>query len=136
MEAFATVEDLQLGWRALSEAELVVAEELLLRASAQLSAILANHCREVDPDDDVQAMNLKTVACNMVRRSMNAGGSYDGASSVSQTVGSTVASVQWANPDGAFYLSRSDKESLGIAGVGKLGWAPTVDWGDVGDAAR
>lgn len=136
MQAFATVNDLELGWKTLTPGEQAVANELLLRASAQLVTLLSNHGITVDSEDEAQAINLKTVTCNMVRRSMNSGGSYDGVSSVSQTIGSTVAAVQWSNPDGSFYLSKSDKESLGLLGVGKLGYASTVDWNEVGDAVR
>lgn len=115
MEAYATVEDLQAGWKTLDAAEQSVATTLLLRASAQLAALLASKGVEIDAEDEVQAQNLSTVTCNMVRRSMSGGGA-GGLSSMSQTIGSTQASVQWANPDGAFYLSKMDRESLGIGG--------------------
>lgn len=115
LSAFATVEDLQSGWqRSLTETEQGIAEELLMRATAQLSAMLAKHGIAVDGSDEIQVINLKTVTCNMVRRSMSAG-DVDGVRSVSQTIGSTTASVQWGNPDGAFYLSKMDKDILGIS---------------------
>ena len=115
MEAYATVRDLQAGWKTLSDAEQGVATELLLRASAHLASLLASKGVDINPEDEVQALNLKTVTCNMVRRSMSGGGA-EGLSSLSQTIGSTSASVSWSNPDGAFYLSKTDRESLGIAG--------------------
>lgn len=121
--AFATADDLQAGWRTLSPSEQDVAGELIERASAQLSSLLAAKGVAVDPEDEIQATNLKTVTCNMVRRSMASGGP-DGMQSASQTIGSTTASVQWANPDGAFFLSRTDKECLGLVGGGRVGWAP------------
>lgn len=127
-QAFATVEDLQLGWKALPEDELPAAGELLMRASAQLASMLASHGIGIDPDDELQALNLKTVTCNMVRRSMGSGGA-DGMSSLSQTIGSTSASVSWSNPDGAFYLSKLDRQTLGIGG-GRVGWAPLGGGGD------
>ena len=116
LSAFATVEDLQSGWqKPLTETEQGIAGELLLRATAQLSAMLAKHGIAVDDEDEIQAINLKTVTCNMVRRSMSAG-DVEGLSSMSHSIGSTTASVQWRNPDGAFYLSKMDKEILGISG--------------------
>lgn len=125
MDPFATVDDLLDGWpgKQMSTAERTAAEVLIERATAQLRALLAKKGVEVDPEDDVQRINLRTVTLNMVRRSMASGGP-DGLSSVSQTIGSTTASVQWANPEGAFFLSRADKEVLGLLGGGRLGWAP------------
>lgn len=125
MEAFATVEDLQLGWKTLTEAEQAVAGELLLRATAKiLGAGLV-----VDASDEVQAMNLKTVTCDMVRRAMNAG-TLEGIASASQTIGSSTASLQISNPDGALYISRKEEALLGIRG-GRIGWAGTVEWSEL-----
>lgn len=125
MTAFATVTDLQAGWKTLTTAEQDVATTLLLRATATLTAILARRGVEIDATDDVQAENLKTVTCNMVRRSMSSGGA-DGIAQVSQMVGSTSVTAQMSNPEGAFYLSRLDKELLGILGGGRIGWAAIV----------
>lgn len=130
MEAFATVQDLQMGWRTLDTDEQAVAGELLLRATAILSAALAKAGVAVDPEDEVQAINLKTVTCGMVRRSMNAG-FYEGLSSASQTIGSTTASIGVSNPDGALYVTRGEMRTLGIGG-GRVGWASTVEWSEVG----
>lgn len=122
MEAFATATDLAAGWRTLSEQEQVVAETLLLRASAFLAAKLAKRHIEIDPEDELQALNLQTVTCNIVRRSM-ASASADGISQMSQAIGSTSASVQIYNPDGAFFLSKQDADVLDLTGSGRAGWA-------------
>jgi hypothetical protein len=125
MQTFATVEDLENGWRALKDAEQGVAQTLLLRASAQLASKLARRHIEIDPEDELQSMNLKTVTCNMVRRAMSSA-SADGISQLSQSIGSTSATVQMHNPDGAFYLSKLDKDILGLADGGRIGWVRTV----------
>ena len=117
MQPFATADDLQRGWRTLSQAERATASELLARASAQIVSLLRPAGIAIDPEDEVQATNLKTVACNMVRRAMGPSGA-DGIASMSQTVGSTSASVTWGNPDGAFYLSKNDREALGLVSGG------------------
>jgi hypothetical protein len=129
MEAFATVDDLQAGWRTLKDAEQDVAETLLLRASAYLIMRLTRKHIEIDPDDEVQALNLQTVTCNLVRRAM-ASAAADGIAQVSQSIGSTNASVQIYNPDGAFYLSKQDADLLGITGAGRAGWASLAYEGD------
>lgn len=123
--AFATVEDLQAGWKTLTEAEQGVASTLLLRATAQLYGLLANDGITVDPEDELQVLNLQTVTCNMVRRSMSSG-AVDGISQMSQSIGLTSATVQVYNPDGAFFLSKMDKDILGISGGDGIGWARTV----------
>ena len=124
-QAFATVEDLLEGWpnKTLNESEQAAADALLLRASAYLATKLDKAGIPIDATDELQALNLKTVTCNLVRRSM-ASGDSDGLAQMSQTIGSTTASVSWANPSGAFWLSALDKEILGLAGSGgKAGWA-------------
>lgn len=117
MEPYATVADLLAGWpgKELSGPESESAAVLLARASAQLSALLAGRGIAVDADDEVQSQNLKTVACNMVRRAMATPGA-DGVASMSQGIGATTASVTWNNPDGAFYLSKLDRDILGLRG--------------------
>lgn len=131
IEAFATVEDLLAGWpnKTLNESERTAASALLDRATAQLMAMLANKHVEIDPEDEIQSENLKTVAVNMVRRSM-ASGDNEGLAHMSQTIGSTVASVQFSNPSGAFYLSALDREILGLSGKG--GRAGFSDLGSAG----
>lgn len=121
--AFATTTDLQDGWKTLSEAEQGIASTLLLRASAYLISKLTARGIEIDAENELQALNLKTVTCNLVRRSMQSGGA-EGIASAQQTIGSTSAQLTWSNPDGAFYLSKLDKEILGLAGAGRAGWAP------------
>ena len=124
MESYATVDDLLAGWpnKTMNDSERSSADALLRRASAQLASLMRNKGRVIDPSDDIQAENLRTVTVNMVRRSMMSGAA-EGIKSVSQTIGSTTASAQWSNPDGAFYLSRTDKEVLGLLGGGRVGWA-------------
>lgn len=125
MEAFATVDDLQAGWRTLTSAEQEVAETLLLRASAFLTVKLNRKNIEIDPEDELQALSLKTVTCNVVRRSMQSG-AVDGISSLQQTIGSTAASVQIYNPDGAFFLSKNDADMLGLTITGRAGWTSLI----------
>lgn len=122
--AFATSADLLAGWpnKTFTTSEQTAADALLLRASAYLMSKLSARGIEVDAGDELQALNLKTVTCNLVRRAMQSGGA-EGISSAQQTIGSTAAQVTWSNPDGSFYLSALDKEILGLKGSGKAGWA-------------
>ena len=118
MVAFATVEDLLAGWpgKTLSSDEEDSVAVLLDRASAQLSAMLKQHGVEIDPMDDEQAQNLLSVTCNMVKRALSNG--YDGVASFAQSVGSTNVSINYRDNDYSFYVSKSEKDLLGISGRG------------------
>lgn len=118
MRPFATVEDLASGWRELTEEELAMAPTMLDRASAQLAWRLDKHGVEIDPCDEVQATNLVAVTCNMVRRAMPSG--YDGFKTLAQSVGSTNVSLTLKDSDGSFFITRDEKDMLGISGRGKL----------------
>ena len=114
MRVFATYNDLIADGR-MPDADQGAAGVLIERASAHLWALLAKHRIDVDDGDEVQATNLKAVCCNMVFRALQHG-KMDGVASVAQSIGSTNVSVSYRDPDGSFFLSRSDKELLGIAG--------------------
>lgn len=115
--AYATVEDLIAGWRTLSSDEEAAAMTLLDRASALLTTLMQRHNITIDPDNETQRLNLCSVCCAMVKRSMT---SIDAAnvSSMSQTVGSVSTQVTYSNPEGSLYLTKFDKELLGIIGKG------------------
>lgn len=118
MEPFATVEDLEAGWRELTDEERAMAPTLLERASAQLAWRLSKYGVTIDPTDEVQATNLVTVTCNMVRRAMPS--SYEGFSTLAQSVGSTNVSLTIRDNDGSFFITRDEKDMLGISGRGKV----------------
>ena len=71
MEPFATPDDLQDRWRTLDKAEETRATVLLGDASALVAGELVRAGVVVDPSDEVQAANLRSVCCSMVRRSMD-----------------------------------------------------------------
>lgn len=128
METFATVEDLEAGWRNLSSDEEETAEILLQRASAYLASLMRRNGIVIDVADEIQTMNLTTVTCNMVRRVMDA--PSGGASSITQGIGETNASVAFSNPDASLYLSKSDMLALGLAGKNKYRPIQAHTWAD------
>ena len=108
--AFATVADLEARWRSLTEAEEAQASVLLDDAAAYLQALV-----EVDPDDEVQAANLKMVSCNMVKRAMSSVASDAfGVTNATATMGPFSQQVAYANPSGDMYVSKSERAILGI----------------------
>lgn len=127
MIVFANVEDLQKGWRTLKDDEVEQAETLLRRASAQLVALMERKGVAIDISDEVQVINLETVTCNMVRRVLD---SIGGVQSVSQGIGATNASLTFANPDASIYLSKADRELLGLSGGSTYRSVSAHTWAD------
>ena len=108
--AFATIADLEARWRDLSDAEEARASVLLDDAAAYLQSLV-----EVDPDDEVQAANLKMVSCNMVKRAMSSAASDAfGVTNATATMGPFSQQVAYANPSGDMYVSKSERAILGI----------------------
>ena len=120
MDVYATVEDLEAGWKSLDDIDIdeETAETLLTRASAYLATFLGNRGIVIDLDNEIQKTNLCSVTCSIVRRSLNEPNA-DGIASIAQSIGSTNVSVNYRAQDGSFYLSEADKELLGIKSRGK-----------------
>lgn len=124
MEAFATTDDLRLRWRELTDEEAKVAGERLLDATAYITSQLSKYrvplLDEGDDGYEVQRRNLKAVTCNVVRRSMSSTGSALGDSAGAPVSMETVTAgvfsqtYQYSNPLGDLYLTKAEKESLGI----------------------
>lgn len=116
--AYATVDDLQLRWRDLSEQERERAAALLDDAAVLLDGELAAF--DLQPDGLLK--QLKAVSCSMVLRVMMSG-DYAGYSSVSRTAGSFNEQVSLANPSADMYLTSAERRRLGITlGRGRASW--------------
>ena len=114
MEAFATVDDLQKRWKALSDIEKPRAETLLLDASAIISTMCAQSGITIDKTDELQALNLNSITCEMVKRAMLSPLDQAPMSNYSQTAGSYSESGTFVNPTGDLYLTSNEKKRLGI----------------------
>lgn len=118
MEAFATIADLELMFEAANrEYDLSddAADALLLMASASVREAFSSSRREIDQDDEWQAAKIRNVVCSMVLR-FTAQKGADGASSVSQAIGSTSVSVSYHDPTYSFTLLPSELKDLGLSG--------------------
>ena len=100
MDAYATVAELERSWRALTDAEQARAGDLLLRASGFMAAEMAARGVSPDTSDDTTALNLSTVCCNIVRRSMSNGAVQGGYVFSDGSKGLVL--VDAANSEGAF----------------------------------
>lgn len=108
--AYATAEDVEARWRALSDDESERAEVLLDDAAAMLDALV-----DVDAEDDGQAALLKWASCSMVIRAMSAQASdLYGMSQVSYGMGPFSQTAQFSNPSGDLYISAQERKLLGI----------------------
>lgn len=119
MTVYATVEDLQSGWRDLSPEEITTATELLARASRK--------CRAEVPSLDARITNTKVeaelvgdIVCDMVKRALS---SVDaGLTQVSETAGPFTQSRTFSNPSGDLYLTKAEKRQL----VGRSAFSITL----------
>lgn len=121
--AYATMEDLQARWHALTEDEQAVAEVLLEDAAAMLAALV-----EVNAEDESQAQMLKIVSCSMVTRAMLAKESDAyGVSQMDYGMGPFSQAAHFANPNGDLYLTAQEKRLLGIGSGYISGIRPLID---------
>lgn len=108
MVAYAHVSDLAARWRPLTPEEEARAAILLEDASVRVDAVFPPS----DPPTEAQLMVRKIVVCEMVKRAMSAPGGI-GVSSVQQGAGPYQETLQFTNPTGDLYLSKSDRILLG-----------------------
>lgn len=116
--AYATVDDLEARFGALSEGERSIAAVLLGDAAVYLDSLVA-----VDPANDHQANALMVVSCNMVRRAMQQSVSALGIEQATASMGPFSQTAQFSNPSGGLYVSAAEKALLGADG-GYIGTIP------------
>lgn len=109
--AYATVADVMKLLPDLSVDGQQKAETLLDYAANILDRLVT-----VDPTDVQQAALLSQVSVNMVVRAVSASG-FDsfGASNTSMTAGAYSQSWTFANPSGDLYLTKLERQLLGIS---------------------
>lgn len=110
MEPYASIAQLESGWRKLAEDEGTRAAELLSRASAYLAALLKRHGLSESGREEALAI----VCCDMVQRKMEAA-AIAPVSSVTQQAGSFGQTIAYARPVAkGWKLWPEDLELLGI----------------------
>ena len=114
--AYATINDYKARYGTPESEER--AEVLLADASSYLdSAYFARYHEEheagVHPTFDANAC---AVCCAMVARMLASSADMFGVSQYSQTAGSYTASATFSNPTGDMYVTKSDKQRLGLLG--------------------
>lgn len=104
-DPFATYSDLATRWRTLSAAEQSRATVLLGDASDLI--------RDLAPAP-INEATAKAVVCTMVKRVMQGPADLDGVTQHQQSAGPFAQNVTFANPSGDLYLTKLEKQRLGI----------------------
>lgn len=110
MQALATIDGYEARYGEVDAPMRERVEARLLDASALVLSEMGGY---VPGEDEVLDANVEAVVCEVVRRAVSA--AVEGASQYQQTAGAYSASVSFANPDGALYLSGSNRARLGIS---------------------
>lgn len=113
MEAFATVADLEARRGPLTAEQKSRAPAALEDVSAAMAALMGRSGVAVDPEDAVQAANLRTVCCSAAYRMLSAAGGVP-YTQASRTAGPFSASVTLANPNGDLYLTKQERALIGL----------------------
>ena len=113
---FATVEDMTLLWREMTEAEQRRAKALLVLVSDSLR----EEGRRVGRDVDLMAGNpyyesvLKSVTVDVVARSLMTSTDQEPMTQFSQTAGPYSMTATFRTPDGGLFIKRSELARLGL----------------------
>lgn len=104
---FASVDDLEASWHALTDEEKTRAKKLIAYASDLI--------RSYRRWDKVSSLTRERICCAAVRRAMEAdsNGAPSGASSMSETAGPFQATYSFQNPTGDLRLRPSEEKELG-----------------------
>lgn len=122
MEAFATAEELEARWRALSADELKRAEAKLADASVLVAAECARAGIDLSDPDELAKANLSVTVCEMAKRAMLSPADRPPVTQGSMTGGPYSETWTYANPTGDLYLTAAERRRLGI-GSAKAGFA-------------
>ncbi len=126
LEPFATINDLEVRWKKLSEDELPIAEALLFDASAFIAEQLS-----CDYDVVEHANVLRMVTCNAVKRqliAMDTESDSFAMTQFTQTAGVYSFTGAPANPTGDLYLTSNEKSLLGLNSCKVACIEPSIGW--------
>ena len=120
MTPFATVEDYKQRYGEVDD------EQRLSTLLSDASIFIASQRGfAFDQDDENRAVLLAAITCAVVHRSL-ASSAYAGFSSVSQGGDGYTASASIYNPGGDFYLTKQERQTLGIGGARIGSVAPRI----------
>ena len=115
MESFATTDDYAALYGDAFDEDRV--ETILAYSSAYVADEMARGRRSVDPDDEVQALNLKRIVCRLSHDMYKTSDECSGIRQMTSTVGSFTDSWTYNAAYGNMSLTRAERKSLGIYGM-------------------
>lgn len=122
MTPWATFSDLKTRYPSVTDDMESRATALLSDATALIDSELdATGISYSDPGDVFKA-NLVSTCCAMVIRALpsNASVGYTPITQTSQTAGPFSESMTFANPSGDLYLTKAEREKIGLSGGGAM----------------
>jgi hypothetical protein len=124
MQPFASISDLQMFWRVLTEAEEPRAEFLLTLASNRLRSIGEDNSVDVDARAAASAAYASTiqwVVMEAVKRAMLTPTDQPPVDTYSQTAGPYSENYKYTNPSGDLWFKKSELSALSLYGNQTLG---------------
>lgn len=104
---FATVEDLGKRWKAMPSGDRETIQ-IALEDASQFILDMVPSASKAEP------ATLKRIVCSVVRRSLDADADLVGVESVQTGAGPYQETLKPLNPHGDFYLTKSEKQALGV----------------------
>ena len=117
MKPFATVDDMSLLWRAMSNGEQVRASELLKVVSAMLRTKAKQQNRDLDKmieNDPNLAIVAKGVVVDVVARVLMTSTDMEPMTQMTQSAGGYSATGTFLVPGGGIYIKREELRRLGL----------------------
>lgn len=118
--AYATVEDLSVYWRTITESETDRANDLLSLASSRLRLYATASGIDLDAkaaEDEDYAAALKWVTMDAVKRALSTPVDVPPVDSYSQAAGPYSENYKFTNPSGDLWFKKAELKTLGISGV-------------------
>lgn len=116
---YATVEDLSVFWRPITESETGRANDLLTLASSRLRvyATAAGISLDTRVSEDADYKNIaKWVVMEAVKRAMSTPVDVPPVDSYSQAAGPYSENYRFTNPSGDLWFKKTELKALGISG--------------------
>jgi hypothetical protein len=124
---FATVADLEAGWRPLTTVESTRANQLLMRAS---QVILDEDRNSILTSLTVITTTHIRIVCSMVARAIAVPVDQIPMTQVGQTAGPFSTQSTFSNPGADLYLTKAERRQLGFGRMTAGGsdmWTPPVE---------